>query len=681
MNLIQIADRLKNVPLSTLAQYKSGSNPDVPPYMAVAEMQRRDTMMKQYQNAQAKPPQDTVADEVEGKLNTKNMPQQGIAAGMPQAAPQTAPPGQGIAPPQMPQGVTPTQMASGGIAQNRQAQQELMAQLQQALQQASQQAPQQQVQVPPAQPIQAMPMNAYASMASGTMPSGPLATNPAINQDLTLEQIQQQGSNLPIVAAHGGLMHHVPDHMYRFAPGGIIAFNRGDEVPDFQDPNATASDNGKSAVSSVGDFLSGMAGGIGRSIGLGEGLKIDPAAIIAAQKAKEAPPGPSLGAPDVPSGNNPANFPGRGSPQIAVPQDNTGVAPAAQPAPTPPAPKAPVPQKAQAQPEQPTGIATQLPKPSNQISKVAEEAMMEGIKMKKAEDAVDEIINLKKKLGITGEAGDALIEQAMEAHKQYQKADHSMERLQKILAAQAYGGFRAVGAADVDYQDKQRMADQAESEKYLDRIMQAKTANRAEKMSVLTKGLEDTKEHNKNASSLGQNYLKNQQEAEDKSATLAEQKRSNDLQNNYRMGELEVSKKRLANELANRGYNDKEIIAKLQADAKDQGKPISFTEAFQALASAKSGVGLERNEINRINDAIRNEISTLDKTTNPEEQKKIAARIEVLNQQLLNTGKNQTATPAIPTMAEFVLKAKPYNPTMTEAQLIERYKQLYPNGR
>jgi len=53
----------------------------------------------------------------------------------------------------------------------------------------------------------------------------------------------------------------------------------------------------------------------------------------------------------------------------------------------------------------------------------------------------------------------------------------------------------------------------------------------------------------------------------------------------------------------------------------------------------------------------------------------------VLRKQLLDGTKSQTATPTIPTMAEFVLKAKPYNPTMTEAQLIERYKQLYPNGR
>jgi hypothetical protein len=668
MNLIQIADHLKNIPLPVLNQYKNGSNPDVPPYMAAAEMQRRDTMMKQYQNAQAKAPQNTVVDGLENQLTGKQPPPQmgGIAAGMPQQAPQQAPqsppPSQGMTPPQ--------QMNSGGIAgfaaggQAQQAAQiaKLMAALQQ--QQGQDAAPSQgaqQVAVAPSQPIKPMAMKNFASMASGTMPSGPPGTGAPINQDLTLDQIQQSKSGLPIVAAHGGLMmHHVPHHMYNFVPGGIIGFagQNGSAVPDpqdFQDPEATVSDNSPGLLSTLGSFLA-------KKIGLGEGLKINPKQIMEQElNKKNLPPNNpvDVNAEDIPSGP-----PAAPSPPANVPL--------ATPMATPKVKKE--------VPAEPTGIATQLPPPKSDVTKASEEMLKEGLKKQNAEDEINNLMGLKEKLGVTGEAGDALLEQAMEAHRRYQNADHSMERLQKILAAQAYGGFRAVGAADVDYQEKQRMADQAESEKYLERLMQSKMATRGEKMGILTNALKEASEHNKAASTLGQAQLKNEDESRRAQLTHEENVRNNNLVNNYRMGELSLSKQRLYNELAHQGFSDKDIIAKIQDDAKSEGKPISFTEAYKLSQLIKNGVGSDKNDITRINDTLKNLSTQYNETYDIEEKKKIAAAMDQLRAQLMQRTSPQ-ATSYVPTLSEFLTKAKQYNPGMTDDELTSKYKVLYPNVR
>ena len=667
MNLIQIADHLKNIPLPVLNQYKNGSNPDVPPYMAAAEMQRRDTMMKQYQNAQAKAPQNTVVDGLENQLTGKQPPPQmgGIAVGMPQQAPQQAPqsppPSQGMTPPQ--------QMRSGGIAgfaaggQAQQAAQ--MAQLMAALQQQQSQdaTPSQgvqQVAVAPSQPIKPMAMKNFASMASGTMPSGPPGTGAPINQALTLDQIQQQKSSLPIVAAHGGLMHHVPHHMYNFAPGGIIGFAgpSGSGVPDpqdFQDPEATVSDNSPGLFSTLGNFLA-------KKIGLGEGLKINPKQIMEQElNKKNLPPNNPMdvNAEDIPSGPPVAQAP-----------------PASVPLATPKAP----PKVKKEVPAEPTGIATQLPPPKSDITKASEEMLKEGLKKQNAEDEINNLMSLKTKLGVTGEAGDALLEQAMEAHKRYQSADHSMERLQKILAAQAYGGFKAVGAADVDYQEKQRMADQAESEKYLERLMQSKMATRGEKMGILTNALKEAGEHNKSASALGQAQLKNEDESRKAQLTHEETVRNNDFIHKYRMGELSLSQQRLYNDLAHQGFSDKDIIKKIQDDAKAEGKSLSFTDAYKLAQSFKTGVGNDRNDITRINDTLRNLSTQYNETFDPEEKKKIAASMEQLRAQLIQGMKTQPTSSA-PTLSEFLTKARQYNPGMTDDQLTAKYNVLYPNVR
>ena len=46
MNLIQVAERLKDMPLNVVMQYANGMNPDVPPYVALTELERRSRMQQ-----------------------------------------------------------------------------------------------------------------------------------------------------------------------------------------------------------------------------------------------------------------------------------------------------------------------------------------------------------------------------------------------------------------------------------------------------------------------------------------------------------------------------------------------------------------------------------------------------------------------------------------------------------
>jgi hypothetical protein len=101
LNLVQISERLKGMPLQAVMQYANGTNPEVPPYIALGELQRRKKMEQDAQQSaamQQNPQQQpTVKQGIEQAL-TPQMPQQG--------APQ-APPQQGA--PQMPQqGGVPT---------------------------------------------------------------------------------------------------------------------------------------------------------------------------------------------------------------------------------------------------------------------------------------------------------------------------------------------------------------------------------------------------------------------------------------------------------------------------------------------------------------------------------------------------------------------------------------------
>ena len=132
MNLVQISERLKDLPASLVKQYADGRDPAaVPPYLAAAELARKVRM--EQQGAQA--PQKTVKEQLEEKLGLgalqpaiqgqgapQGMPQ-GQPQGMPQGMPPPPPPGggQGIAQmsPEQPQeeAPPPAMAASGGYLQ------------------------------------------------------------------------------------------------------------------------------------------------------------------------------------------------------------------------------------------------------------------------------------------------------------------------------------------------------------------------------------------------------------------------------------------------------------------------------------------------------------------------------------------------------------------------------------
>jgi hypothetical protein len=61
MNLIQVQDRLKDMPTQAIMSYANGSNPEVPPYLALGELNRR----KQMEQKQVAAPQGTVKDQIE----------------------------------------------------------------------------------------------------------------------------------------------------------------------------------------------------------------------------------------------------------------------------------------------------------------------------------------------------------------------------------------------------------------------------------------------------------------------------------------------------------------------------------------------------------------------------------------------------------------------------------------
>jgi hypothetical protein len=122
MNLIQTQERLKDVPLQAVMQYVNGMNPEVPPYMALSELDRRKRIQQQ---AQAQAPQGTVKDQLEQQVGGvgglmppgAQMPGQATPQGAPQGAPQGMPPGmaQRGMPPGMPPQGAPVQAAGGGL--------------------------------------------------------------------------------------------------------------------------------------------------------------------------------------------------------------------------------------------------------------------------------------------------------------------------------------------------------------------------------------------------------------------------------------------------------------------------------------------------------------------------------------------------------------------------------------
>jgi hypothetical protein len=116
MNLVQINERLKDLPMQVIQQYANGMNPEVPPYLALGELQRREISQKQAATAQggAQGPQPSVKEQMEqkaGLMQAQQLQQQQMAQQMQQPrGPMPAPAGipQPEAQPEM-------AMAGGGL--------------------------------------------------------------------------------------------------------------------------------------------------------------------------------------------------------------------------------------------------------------------------------------------------------------------------------------------------------------------------------------------------------------------------------------------------------------------------------------------------------------------------------------------------------------------------------------
>lgn len=84
MNLVQIQERLKDAPTQAIMQYANGGNPMVPPYLALAELQRRDSINKSAANQQAlaQGTQPSVKEQVEQAAGLAALQKQTQAKGL-----------------------------------------------------------------------------------------------------------------------------------------------------------------------------------------------------------------------------------------------------------------------------------------------------------------------------------------------------------------------------------------------------------------------------------------------------------------------------------------------------------------------------------------------------------------------------------------------------------------------
>ena len=117
MNLVQINERLKDLPMQVVQQYANGMNPEVPPYLALGELQRRELSQKQMATAQGaqQGPQPSVKEQVEqkaGLMALQQMQQQQMA--QQQAQPRGPMPAPAGVP--QPQQQPEVMMARGGLA-------------------------------------------------------------------------------------------------------------------------------------------------------------------------------------------------------------------------------------------------------------------------------------------------------------------------------------------------------------------------------------------------------------------------------------------------------------------------------------------------------------------------------------------------------------------------------------
>jgi hypothetical protein len=99
MNIVKLQNQLKSIPVETLIKYVQGMNPEVPSYLALAEIKNRKDMESKYASQNQQTPEKSVAEDL-----TQAPDQSGLAmlAGNPmgnqaQQMPQGAPADQGVA--------------------------------------------------------------------------------------------------------------------------------------------------------------------------------------------------------------------------------------------------------------------------------------------------------------------------------------------------------------------------------------------------------------------------------------------------------------------------------------------------------------------------------------------------------------------------------------------------------
>jgi len=109
MNLVQIQERLKDLPMQAIMAYANGQNPQVPPYLALGELNRR----KQMEQQTAEPPKATVKDNIEQQVGVMQL--QKMQQGQPMGQPAMQQP-QAPQPESMPEPEAEMAMAAGGLA-------------------------------------------------------------------------------------------------------------------------------------------------------------------------------------------------------------------------------------------------------------------------------------------------------------------------------------------------------------------------------------------------------------------------------------------------------------------------------------------------------------------------------------------------------------------------------------
>lgn len=113
MNIVKLQNQLKSVPVETLIKYVQGANPEVPSYLALAEIKNRKDMEERYAAQNQTPPSASVAEDL-----TQAQPQPGgvaMLAKNPQLSP-GAPTSQGVADLSVPDDMYQDQsFAAGGI--------------------------------------------------------------------------------------------------------------------------------------------------------------------------------------------------------------------------------------------------------------------------------------------------------------------------------------------------------------------------------------------------------------------------------------------------------------------------------------------------------------------------------------------------------------------------------------